>query len=205
MTSFAHIQLECGLVVATFGVAVAHAPSVQDLANTFASSASAGIASAVELHAAFIRYCVDCGSPEDVLAVFDAFCLAYGTATCDIHVVVQAQGLDETTTRRVLRDYFSAWPIVNTSATWPIVPTPALFATESTGLMALFGGQRGTSDYLDEAAWLLDVYHPLLLDFVSHMSEFLHRESQDARVSSVYEEGLDLLHWLTTPDTMPDE
>ncbi|KAJ2739839.1 fatty acid synthase alpha subunit Lsd1, partial [Coemansia sp. BCRC 34301] len=206
MTALAQIKLKCGSVVATFGVAVAHAPSVQDLANTFNSSASAEIASAIELHAAFIRYCVDCGSSEDALAVFDAFCTAYDTATCDIHVVVQAQDLDEAAARRVLRGYFSAWPLVNTSSVWPTVPAPALFAAaKSTGLMALFGGQRGTSDYLDEAAWLLNVYYPLLLDFMSYMSEFLHRESQDTRVSSVYDKGLDVLRWLTTPGTMPDE
>ncbi|KAJ2746708.1 fatty acid synthase alpha subunit Lsd1 [Coemansia sp. BCRC 34301] len=206
MATLVYIQLGSGSVAATIDVAAIHAPSVQGLANTFNSSTSAEIASAIELHAAFIRYCVDCGSSEDTLAVFDAFCLAYGTSTCDIHVVVQAQGLDETAARRVLRGYFSAWPLVNTSSTWPAVPAPALFAAaESTGLMALFGGQRGTSDYLDETAWLLDVYRPLLLDFVSRMSKFLHCESQDTRVSSVYSEGLDVLSWLTTPGNMPDE
>ncbi|KAJ1998698.1 fatty acid synthase alpha subunit Lsd1, partial [Coemansia thaxteri] len=71
--------------------------------------------------------------------------------------------------------------------------------------MALFGGQRGTTSYMDEAAWMLDVYRPLLLDFVSHMSAFLHRESQDERVSYVYPKGLGILKWLTIDGTMPDE
>ncbi|KAJ2751656.1 fatty acid synthase alpha subunit Lsd1 [Coemansia pectinata] len=71
--------------------------------------------------------------------------------------------------------------------------------------MAMFGRQRGTGNYLDEAEWLLDVYRPLLLDFVSRMSAFLHRESQNKCVSHVYSKGLDVLCWLTTPYAMPEE
>ncbi|KAJ2073744.1 fatty acid synthase alpha subunit Lsd1 [Coemansia sp. S155-1] len=71
--------------------------------------------------------------------------------------------------------------------------------------MALFGGQRGTSNYLDEAEWLFDVYRPLLIDFVSRMSAFLHCESQDKRISHVYSKGLDVLRWLITSSAMPDD
>ncbi|KAJ2767851.1 hypothetical protein GGI18_005710, partial [Coemansia linderi] len=99
----------------------------------------------------------------------------------DIHVVVQTHGLDEAAARRVLKGYFSAWSIVHKYGTWPTASTPALFANDSAGLMAMFGGQRGTSNYLDEAEWLYDVYRPLLSDYVSRMSAFLHRESQDGR------------------------
>ncbi|KAJ2867196.1 fatty acid synthase alpha subunit Lsd1 [Coemansia aciculifera] len=181
---------------------------VQALADSFSADSTESL-SAIELHAAFIQHCVEFGSSEAALAVFGAFCQPYGTATSDIHVIVQAQGLDEAAARRVLKGYFSAWSIANNhSSSSPLRPaasTPALFATESAGLMAMFGGQRGTDSYLDEAEWLLDVYHPLLIDFVSRMSAFLHCESQDKRVSFVYSKGLDVFNWLTTASTMPDE
>ncbi|KAJ2344393.1 fatty acid synthase alpha subunit Lsd1, partial [Coemansia sp. RSA 2671] len=127
------------------------------------------------------------------------------TATSDIHVIVQTRDLDEAAARRVLKGYFSAWFIVNNHGTWPTASTPALFASDLTGLMAMFGGQRGTSNYLDEAEWLYDVYRPLLSDYMSRMSAFLHRESQDKRVNFVYSKGLDVLTWLTTTSAMPDE
>ncbi|KAJ2487623.1 fatty acid synthase alpha subunit Lsd1 [Coemansia sp. RSA 2050] len=169
------------------------------------STDPAKVLSAIELHAAFIQHCVEFGSSDAVLAVFSSFCQTFDTATSDIHAIVQSLGLNEAAARRVLKGYFSAWPIINNHGTWPIAATPALFASDSVGLMAIFGGQRGTSNYLDEAEWLFDIYCPLLSDYLSRMSAFLHRESQDKRVSFVYSKGLDVLTWLTTASTMPDE
>ncbi|KAJ2688668.1 fatty acid synthase alpha subunit Lsd1 [Coemansia spiralis] len=205
MPSLEQIQLERGSVVSTFDVATAHATSIGTLANTFRAD-SAEPLSAIELHATFIQYCVENGSSEAALAVFDAFCLTYGTATTDIHVVVQAHGLDEDAARRVLKGYYSAWPILGRhSGSLPAAPAPALFAAKSASLMAMFGGQLGADNYLDEATWLLDVYRPLLLGFVSRMSAFLHRESQDKRISRMYPQGFDVLRWLTTPGAAPSE
>ncbi|KAJ2052530.1 fatty acid synthase alpha subunit Lsd1 [Coemansia sp. S16] len=190
------------------GVSVELKDTVQALVDSFGIDSAESL-SAIELHATFIQHCVEFGSPEAVLAVFGAFCQAFDTATSDIHVIVQARGLDEAAAQRVLKGYFSAWSIVNnqssSSSLRPTDSAPALFSTESLGLVAMFGGQRGSSSYLDEAEWLLDVYRPLLIDFVSRMSAFLHRESQDKRVSFVYSKGLDVLRWLTTSSAMPDD
>ncbi|KAJ2864638.1 fatty acid synthase alpha subunit Lsd1 [Coemansia aciculifera] len=201
------VAVRHGAVMIELMPPAAHASSVKELAYTFRANALEAF-SAIELHASFIQHCVNCGSSKVALAVFDTFRQTYNTATNDIHMVVQAHGLDEAAARRVLKGYFSAWPIVNSH----IIPSfigvdtrlPALFTAEYTGLMAMFGGQRGTSSYLDEAEWLLDAYRPLLFDFVSRMSAFLHRESQDNRVSLVYSKGLDVFCWLTTANTMPD-
>ncbi|KAJ2492835.1 fatty acid synthase alpha subunit Lsd1 [Coemansia sp. RSA 2050] len=186
------------------GVAIELADIVQALANSFSAGAAVPH-SAIELHAAFIQHCVDFGSSDVVLAVFNSFCQTFDTATSDIHAIVQSLGLDEAAAQRVLKGYFSAWPIVNSHGTWPIAAAPALFASDSVGLMAMFGGQRGTSNYLDEAEWLFDIYRPLLSDYLSRMSVFLHRESQYKPVSFVYSKGLDVLTWLTAASTMPDE
>ncbi|KAJ2908616.1 hypothetical protein GGI21_002708, partial [Coemansia aciculifera] len=155
MTLFAQIKLKCDSVAIAFDVPAIHATSIQELADAF-SAMQAGLVSPVELHAAFIQHCVDSGNTEAGLAVFSAFCQTFDTATRDIHAIVQAQELEENAARRVLKCYFSAWPFVNNSSepslTWPVAPSPALFLFESAGLMAMFGGQRGTSSYLDEAA-----------------------------------------------------
>ncbi|KAJ2817101.1 hypothetical protein GGI24_005515, partial [Coemansia furcata] len=176
------------------GVAVELVDVVQALADSFSADSIKSL-SVIELHAAFIQHCVESGSPEAALTVFDTFSQTYGTDTSDIHVIVQTRGLNEAAARRVLKGYFSAWSIVSSdsspSSLRPAAATPALFAADSLGLMAMFGGQRGTSNYLDEAVWLFDVYRPLLTDFVARMSAFLHRESQDTRVNFVYPKGLD--------------
>ncbi|KAJ2329753.1 hypothetical protein GGI00_003868, partial [Coemansia sp. RSA 2681] len=194
MTTLTQIQLEHGAVAADFDVTADQGSSIKGLARSFTADPAESL-SAIELHAAFIQHCVENGSPENAITVFSAFCLTYGTATRDIHVIVQAQGLDEAAARRVLKGYFSAWSIVNSSThcAWPIAPLPALFAAESTTeLMALFGGQSGLGSCMQEAAWLFDVYRPLLSDFASRMSAFLHRESQDKRVSFAYSKGFDV-------------
>ncbi|KAJ2582830.1 hypothetical protein GGH95_001323, partial [Coemansia sp. RSA 1836] len=113
MTTLTQIQLEHGAVAAAFDVTADQGSSIKGLARSFTADPAESL-SAIELHAALIQHCVDNGSPEDaIIAVFSAFCLTYGTATRDIHVIVQAQGLNEAAARRVLRGYFSAWSIVN--------------------------------------------------------------------------------------------
>ncbi|KAJ2056222.1 fatty acid synthase alpha subunit Lsd1 [Coemansia sp. S146] len=165
MTTLEQVTLERDSVTTTFGVATAHDSVVQDLAHTF-NADSTELLSAIELHAAFIQHCVRCGSSDAALAVFDAFGQTYGTATSDIHVIVQTQGLDNPAAQRVLRGYFSAWPVVN-SHRKAAASLPALFSSDSVSLMAMFGGQRGFSDTMDEAVWPFDVYRPLLFDFLS--------------------------------------
>ncbi|KAJ2826149.1 fatty acid synthase alpha subunit Lsd1, partial [Coemansia sp. 'formosensis'] len=208
MTTLEQVRLEHDSVVCSFAVSAAYASSVQALTHSFSADLVAPL-NTIGLHAAFIQHCVESGSPEAALAVFDAFSQTYGTDTSDIHVIVQARGLSEAAARRVLKGYFSAWSIVSSgsspSSLRPATATPALFATKSVGLMAMFGGQRGTGNYLDEAVWLFDFYRPLLTEFVARMSAFLHRQSQDKRVSPVYPKGFDVLNWLTTSGSMPDE
>ncbi|PIA12744.1 hypothetical protein COEREDRAFT_67958 [Coemansia reversa NRRL 1564] len=68
----------------------------------------------------------------------------------------------------------------------------------------MFGGQPGSSSYLDEARWLLDVYRPLLSDYFMHLATFLDCQICDARLAPVYIKGLDVLQWLTNPESAPD-
>ncbi|KAJ2829804.1 hypothetical protein GGI24_002058 [Coemansia furcata] len=203
MTTLEQVTLARGSVTTTFDVAVTHGSVVLDLVHTFSSNSTEHF-SAIELHAAFIQHCVDCGSSDAALSVFDAFCQTYGTDTSDIHVIVQAQGLDKLAARRVLRGYYSVWSLVN-SRSARVSSSPALFSSDSVGLMAMFGGQRGFGNSINEAIWLFDVYRPLLSDFVSHMSTFMHGESQGEHMLRMYPKGFDIFTWLTLPATMPDE
>ncbi|KAJ2110071.1 fatty acid synthase alpha subunit Lsd1, partial [Coemansia sp. RSA 922] len=207
MTTFEQVQLDHRSVVYSFAVAAILAPTVQELVYSFSIDSVESL-STIELHAAFIQHCVEFGGSEVTHAVFGTFYQALDTTTSDIHVIVQAHGLDEAAAQCMLKGYFSAWSIVNNGLSLSLrltTSTPALFATESLGLMAMFGSQRGTSSYLDKAEWLLNVYHLLLIDFVTRMSAFIHCESQDNHVHPVYSKGLDVLDWLTTTTTMPDE
>ncbi|KAJ1998739.1 fatty acid synthase alpha subunit Lsd1, partial [Coemansia thaxteri] len=204
------VSLNHGVARVDLELTDAQESAVRDLARSF-DTAEAGELNAIELHAAFMQHCVKRGDSSAALAVFDSFCRMYSTAAIDIHVSVQAQGLDEPAVCRVLKGYFSAWPIVTSrrgSLAWPVAPAPALLTTATAGsprLMAMFGGQRGVGSYFGETGWLFDVYCPLLLDFVSHMSVFLHRESQDRRISRLYPKGLSAFQWLTIDGAMPDE
>ncbi|KAJ2814210.1 fatty acid synthase alpha subunit Lsd1 [Coemansia furcata] len=203
MTTLEQVTLVRGSVTTTFDVARAHDAVVQDLVQTFSSDPTE-VFSAIELHAAFIQHCVKCGGSEAALSAYDTFCQIYGTDTSDIHVIVQAQGLDKLAAGRVLKGYFSAWSLVN-SRSERVSSSPALFSSGSVELMALFGGQRGFGNSIHEAIWLFDVYRPLLSDFVSHMSTFMHGESQGEHMLRMYPKGFDIFTWLTLPATMPDE
>ncbi|KAJ2890476.1 hypothetical protein IWW38_004110, partial [Coemansia aciculifera] len=208
MSALEQIKLEHGSATIVLEVPAAHATSVQQLSISYDIGLTESL-SAIELHAAFIQHCVDSGNSEAALAIFSAFCQTFDTSTRDIHAIVQAHELEEDAARRVLKGYFSAWPLVNNNSnpplTWPVAPSPALVSSESVGLMAMFGGQLGADNYLDEAMWLFDVYRPLLVDFVTCMSAFLHRESQDKRVVRMYPKGFDVLRWLTVADAAPGE
>ncbi|KAJ2125831.1 fatty acid synthase alpha subunit Lsd1 [Coemansia sp. RSA 720] len=133
-------------------------------------------------------------------------CCKFGIPAINIHVVVQQQDLIEEATRLVLKAYYLLW---NTAAAGHCYfdgkdkQLPALFSDDSVQLMAVFGGQPASISYLDEARWLLDVYGPLLTDFVICMSNFLEQESQDARLVQVYGRGFSAYKWFTQLGTEP--
>ncbi|ORX74997.1 hypothetical protein DL89DRAFT_320387 [Linderina pennispora] len=144
----------------------------------------------IELLASFVGYCSSRHAAV-ALATFGHFCDSF-CQDADIHLVIQRHGLDEEQARRVLRGYYSVWNLTEPHGSHCIPHyTPALLSDPDVSLMALFGGQGGMENYMDEARWLLDVYAPLLGDFVSRMSAFLDRECQDPRLAQLYDSGLD--------------
>ncbi|KAI8318722.1 hypothetical protein GQ54DRAFT_314238 [Martensiomyces pterosporus] len=155
----------------------------------------------IELHARFIEHCAP-RSPDIALAAFSAFNSSF-CARNNIHVVAQEHSLDTNQAKAVLRGYFSAWNIASARGAVPS-STPVLFSDPSVSMMAIFGGQGGMDNYLDEARDLVDVYRPLLADYPAKMSAFLQCESQDPRISGCYAKGLDVARWLASPESQPD-
>ncbi|KAJ2655625.1 hypothetical protein IW148_005963 [Coemansia sp. RSA 1199] len=149
------------------------------------------------------------GTPErlELFASFLEFSLNVELRAGDIniHVAIQQQELSEERARAIIRAYYSLWDVPGARVLYQAtVGQPALLSSDSTHLMALFGGQRGTGSCLDEAQWMLQVYKPLVCGFVQRMSEFLCNEAQDSRVIDAYPQGLNVLEWLSDPDSAPD-
>ncbi|KAJ1850952.1 beta subunit of fatty acid synthetase, partial [Coemansia sp. RSA 638] len=178
---------------------------VQELANTFDIDSKQEF-TAIELHALFLRHC-KAHNENAALAALGAFCKEFDVPATNIHVVVQQQDLSEEAARLVLNAYYLLWNIDAARCYYfsdGSQTLPALFSADSIHLMAAFGGQAGSPSYLDEARWLLDVYSPLLSEFVMYMSEFLYSQARDAQLSDVYEKGLCVFKWLTQPGSEPD-
>ncbi|KAJ2669644.1 fatty acid synthase alpha subunit Lsd1, partial [Coemansia sp. RSA 1085] len=178
---------------------------VQDLANSFAQTGVA-VTSPIELYAQFIVYCAE-HSQDVAVSVLKAFCQTYRIPETNIHVVVQQQNLDDFAARLVIKAYYSQWNMeaardcyVGSTSTC----IPELFASESTRVMAMFGGQPGTSAYFDEIIWMLDVYKPILASYSERMFAFLNAAASDSRFSLCYRSGFDVKSWIKYPQHAPD-
>ncbi|KAJ2616190.1 fatty acid synthase alpha subunit Lsd1 [Coemansia sp. RSA 1365] len=177
---------------------------LQELAYSFGNSSS--VTSYIQLHAMFLEHCAT-HNQEAALVVLESLCQTYDIPVTNIHVVVQQHALDEDAAQLVLRAYYSLWNVAAACHCYrnanPTLP-PVLFATDSLQLTAMFGGQPGSSSYLAEARWLLDIYRPLLTEYVTHLSAFLESQSHDTRLAPAYKEGLDVVQWLSHPKSTPN-
>ncbi|KAJ1958568.1 fatty acid synthase alpha subunit Lsd1 [Linderina pennispora] len=122
----------------------------------------------------------------------------------NIHVVVQQLKLTTEQAQSVIKGYYSVWDVLESREMLPDVPRPALFTHDRVKLTAMFGGYGGMDNYLDEAVWLLDVYRPLLADFVAEMAEFLLVTTQESPFTRVYSQPIDLMSWLLHPESRPN-
>ncbi|KAJ2806144.1 hypothetical protein H4R20_001802 [Coemansia guatemalensis] len=180
------------------------ATQLKELADAFGDSSA--VTSHIELYARFLEHCA-VHNEIATLIVLEAFCQSYGVPKSDIHVVVQQHALDENAVQLVLRAYYLLWNISDACRCYrnaEHTQLPALFASDSLHLTAMFGGQPGSSNYLTEARWLFNVYRPLLSDYVTHLAAFLESQSRDIRLAPAYKKGLDVLQWLTQAESAPD-
>ncbi|KAJ2798172.1 beta subunit of fatty acid synthetase [Coemansia guatemalensis] len=199
------VSLTHGSAVVSIVAPAELAQRLQPLVDSFSINKSSAITS-IELHTKLLEHCAT-RDQDAALVVLEAFCQKYDIPATDIHIVVQQQNLDEDAAQLVLRAYFLLWEVAAARRCYRSskhTPLPALFATDSLRLTAMFGGQPGSSNYLVEARWLLDVYRPLLSDYVARMAAFLKCQARDARLEPVYKKGLDVLQWLAQPESAPD-
>ncbi|KAI9502453.1 acyl transferase domain-containing protein [Coemansia spiralis] len=185
---------------------------IRDSAESFVDGSD--FSTEIETFAAFLEYCVKHKPTSVATAAFNAFTnyFSVSTGSNNIHAVASKHQLDNAGVRCVLRAYYSLWDEPSAKHHYYFQelenkqPLPAIFTSNNTTAMALFGGQHGGSiNCLDEAIWLLDVYRPLLSNYVASMSSFLHAESQDSQLSHAYLNGFNIYEWLCEPDTMPED
>lgn len=67
----------------------------------------------------------------------------------------------------------------------------------------IFGGQGINDKYFEELIQLWEVYRPILQEYIVTMSEHLKKVSAVASSDSLWQ--LEILKWLQTPSTRPDE
>ncbi|KAJ2229527.1 fatty acid synthase alpha subunit Lsd1, partial [Coemansia sp. RSA 485] len=72
------------------------------------------------------------------------------------------------------------------------------------GLDEELASNPGTTSYLDKARWMVDVYGPLIGDFVEQMSNFMQAESRDNRLVRAYPKGLCVSKWINNTLAVPD-
>ncbi|KAJ1718153.1 hypothetical protein LPJ61_006802, partial [Coemansia biformis] len=203
MAAVSAVDVSQGIVAIVVHVAPELESHLHNLVGTLAPDTS--IATPLELCAHLLEHCAAHSGPA-ALAVLGAMCRQFGIPATNVHVVVQQHGLDEAAARRVLRAYYLLWDVEGARHCYRLSDAPALpalFASDATRLTAMFGGQPGSSAYLDEARWLLDVYRPLLGDYVARMSAFLGSLAQDSRLAQVYTKGLDAHGWISQSGPEP--
>ncbi|KAJ2236758.1 fatty acid synthase alpha subunit Lsd1, partial [Coemansia sp. RSA 485] len=194
------VNVSLGNISISVSVPQEHVRDGQDLADKFSVQCTEEAVD--ELHAAllFSQFCFTHGSKEAAQAVFSSVDTAFGLASQGIHVVVGGRGYDEDQARQVLKLFFSLEP--QSAVT---LPKSALFSPSDTAkLMAVFGGNPGTTSYLDEASKMVEIYGPLVSGFVAEMSDFLDSESRDSRVCNAYPKGLAINEWIGNPGSVPD-
>ncbi|KAJ2089404.1 fatty acid synthase alpha subunit Lsd1 [Coemansia sp. RSA 986] len=126
--------------------------------------ADASISTEIGVFAAFLEFCVK-DHPVIAPAIMDAFAKHFGISpdVKDIHEVANEHILDKADIQRVLRAFYLLWGHGSAQHHYHrntfSEPLSALFSSDDMHIMAMFGGQPGSSDSpLDEAAWLFDIY-----------------------------------------------
>ncbi|KAJ2638372.1 beta subunit of fatty acid synthetase [Coemansia sp. RSA 1286] len=150
--------------------------------------------------AMYLQHCGVYGSAKAVQAVFQSFCNMFDIASQDIHVIVASCNYDEEEqARKVLKAYFSVYSLCK-----PSFPRSALLSpSDELSLMAVFGGNTGSTSYYDQAKQLVDIYGSLVSDFVIQMSKYIDGQSRDRRFGKLYAGGLDIHKWIADPKRVP--
>ncbi|KAJ2314664.1 hypothetical protein IWW54_000784 [Coemansia sp. RSA 2705] len=139
------------------------------LARAFEQTGPDKTLSWLELCTGFLDFCAQ-RSTSLALVVFSALNAELERKSLNIHVAVHRLDLGADSARAVLRSYYALWDAPDAQPLYQHAASnqqPALLFAESAQLLAIFGGQRGVGNCLEEAQQLLDVYGPLLRSYLS--------------------------------------
>ncbi|KAJ2721005.1 hypothetical protein GGI07_004244, partial [Coemansia sp. Benny D115] len=149
----------------------------------------------MELLAMFIEYTSRTQTYLAAAALGDferRFC---DSGSTNVHAAVLRHNLLDEQVHAVLRGYYSAWP-QNTDS---MPCNSAFFSSEAIRPIMTFAGSVGSLESgvksLAELRRLVDIYKPLVVDFVCQMSDFLHGESRDLRITHCYPHGFVIAQW----------
>ncbi|KAJ1876705.1 hypothetical protein LPJ57_004344, partial [Coemansia sp. RSA 486] len=152
--------------------------------------------------AQFVEYTAKHGSKDAGTALFEAFTNEYCSKGENIHVCASKKRLDSEQMQTVLRTYYCAASTLGIEHK-PNLQQPALFANPEFKILAMFGGQGGMDNYIEETRSIYTVYRPLVSEFVVQMAMFLKKEASMPTLAHLYSFGLDVVQWLEHPETLP--
>ncbi|KAJ2851884.1 fatty acid synthase alpha subunit Lsd1, partial [Coemansia erecta] len=152
--------------------------------------------------AQFVEFTAKRGSKDAGVALFEAFTNQYCNGEENIHVCASEKCLDSEQIQTVLRAYYYAANALDIEHK-PCSNRPALLANPEFKILAMFGGQGGMDNYIEETRSIYTIYHSLVRDFVMQMAMFLENEASMPKLAHLYSFGLDVVQWLEHPDTLP--
>ncbi|KAJ2708293.1 fatty acid synthase alpha subunit Lsd1 [Coemansia sp. IMI 203386] len=152
--------------------------------------------------AQFVEYTAKHGSKDAGTALFEAFTNEYCSKGENIHVCASKKRLNSEQMQTVLRTYYCAASTLGIKHK-PNLQRPALFANPEFKILAMFGGQGGMDNYIEETRSIYTVYRPLVSEFVEQMAMFLKKEASMPTLAHLYFFGLDVVQWLEHPETLP--
>ncbi|KAJ2358459.1 fatty acid synthase alpha subunit Lsd1 [Coemansia sp. RSA 2618] len=139
--------------------------------------------------------------------VFKEFEAQY-CADHNIHVVVGNMDITDEQAQEVLRLYYELhhkYTQTHRRALPSAQTKSALLATPEFRPLAVFGGQGGMDNYMDETRSVFTVYRPLIEEYVQSMAEFLVEATDAPKFASLYQHGFDLMSWIKAPETTPKQ
>ncbi|KAJ2481042.1 fatty acid synthase alpha subunit Lsd1 [Coemansia sp. RSA 2131] len=178
-----------------------HVPQSLEEAEDLAAEYTAHLADAsppdIVAHAQFIAFCAQ-RNQDVAAATYDAFNALYCTPqNLHISAVVEQHTLNKDDMQAVFRGYWAGWALAQSAQT---------FDMGGRTMLGIFGGACGCSSGVQSmriVQLLLNVYTPLISNYVALMSGFLARECQDEYIMHLFPLGFNVVKWATSNNEMP--
>ncbi|OMH81189.1 Fatty acid synthase subunit beta, partial [Zancudomyces culisetae] len=125
----------------------------------------------------------------------------------DVHVVTRDQEAEAR--NLIINAYYSAAEILQSGRDLDSMGTASALISEAIAgnvkLLGVFGGQGNSENYFDELRLVYQIYEPLIKGYVEKMALTMKDWALRPEWSAVLTKGLDVLHWLLHPESIPDQ